>query len=255
MTKESFKFIEAKILEPGIALIKLARPEVCNALNYGMCQELVYYFNFLADSSDINTVIMTGIGVAFCAGADLKDRRSLRNSEEWLNQHIMFKELERSAKKLPQPLIAAVNGPAIGGGCELALCADLIYANKNAWFAQPEVQLGIIPGMGGGGGLYRRIGEIRAAEMLLTGKRVLATQACDWGLVNAVCDSPGCYDVALNIAQKIKSFPPASVKAIKKIIANKEEDMTFEYKIYIELIRSGSGAAGVREYWENRNVT
>lgn len=213
------KFHTVTISQPQdhILLVTLNRPEAANALNTQLGQEL------LATIREINqktpsprVVILTGEGGrAFCAGVDLKERRGMTD-DAWRAQHHIFEALIREMLDCPFPLIAAVNGAAFGGGCELALACDFIYAAQEARFALPEATLGIMPGMGGTQTLARAVGENRARELVMSGKAFSAEQAHEWGMVNHLCYNGQLMNEVLDIAVQIARNAPLSIRAIKQ---------------------------------------
>ena len=148
--------------------VTLNRPEVANAFNTQMATDLVHCFEHLAlDAGDYRCIVLTGAGErAFCAGGDLKERDGMSNAA-WTEQHLVYERMIRAVIDCPLPLIAAVNGAAFGGGCELAAAVDFVYASENARFAMTETSLGIIPGAGGTQTLARAVGERRAKELIL----------------------------------------------------------------------------------------
>ena len=172
-----------------ILLITLHRLDVRNAINSVMMQELYSLWQQMisADNNAYRCIILTGSGdKAFCAGADLKERLNL-STITWKQQHRHLQTAMRAMLECPLPIIAAVNGAAFGGGLELAMASDFIYAADTALFAQSEVKLGIIPGALGTQNLPRAAGMRRAKELCFTGQVFTAQQAYDWGIVNKVC--------------------------------------------------------------------
>src|SRR5688572_30887148 len=173
--------------EPHILVVTLNRPLASNALSTQMGLDLMDLFEgFQVALDDLRCVLLTGAGEkAFCAGGDLKERRGMTD-EAWAAQHAIFERMLRALLACPLPVIAAVNGAAYGGGCELALAADFIYASDTARFALTEVTLGIMPGAGGTQNLPRAVGMRRAKEIILTGLPFAAQDGESWGLVNKV---------------------------------------------------------------------
>ena len=207
--------VKLTIKEANIAIITLSRPKVANALNSQMANELKKIFAKL--SHNIRVVILTGEGdKAFCAGADLKERQGM-DFDSWQIQHQLFRTTLQTLMECQVPVIAAVNGAAFGGGLELALGCDFIYAAKTASFGLPEVTLGIMPGMGGTQNLPRTIGLRRSKEILLTGETFSATDAYYWGIINKLCDPNSLMDDVLACARTIAKAAPMSVVAIKRV--------------------------------------
>lgn len=166
---------------------------------------------------------MTGSAKAFAAGADIKEMAPKTFSSAYTEDFIeSWSELPNRIKK---PVISAVNGYALGGGCELAMMADIIYASKGATFGQPEIKLGVVPGAGGSQRLTKAIGKSRAMELILTGENFSGVQAAEWGLVAKLFeDADACVDGALDTAEKIAGYSRVAVKAAKEVV-NKSQDL------------------------------
>lgn len=199
-----------------VALIRLNRPEVLNALNIHLRLALADQINALEADPDTRVIVITGNEKALAAGADLEElkRRTVIDATT-SESRSAWSALEACTK----PVIAAVNGFALGGGCELALHCDIIIAGEGAKFGLPEVKVGIMPGAGGTQRLLRAAGKFKAARYLLTGDFMSAAEACDMGLVSEVVADSDVLDHALKIAGKIAARPPISVAAIKEMIA------------------------------------
>ncbi len=196
---------------PSIAVVRFNRPEARNALNTEVRKLLAEIFADLAHDDAIRAVVLTGGEQAFAAGADLKeqaDRDVVGAMNAYTNQAIW---------EFPKPVIAAVNGYALGGGCEIALQCDFIIASEGAEFAQPEVGLGLIPGGGGTQRLPRVIGRQNALYMLLTGRRISATQAQAFGLVTEVVTGDATVR-AVEIASEIAKKAPLAARQIKEVV-------------------------------------
>src|ERR1700686_2463376 len=178
-----------------VMLVTLNRPDVANAMNSQCGADIMTLFEGLnLDGGDTRCVILTGAGErAFCAGADLKERNGMTD-EAWTRQHLIYERMVRAILGCPIPVIAAVNGAAYAGGCELALACDFIYAAEQARFALTEVTLGIMPGA---------VGERRAKEIILTGKPFTAAQAQAWGMVSKVLPASQLVAEALATAETI----------------------------------------------------
>ena len=204
MKTSDYKTLLTSQPEPHILKIEMNRPEAANAFNTQMAYELTDLFEQLSlDAGDCRVVVLTATGSkAFCAGGDLKERNGMTD-KAWQAQHLVYERMVRAIMGCPVPIIAAVNGAAYGGGCELAACADFVYASDSAHFAQTEVKLGIIPGAGGTQNLSRAVGERRAKELILTGDVFTSQQAKDWGLVNRVCPTSELQSIVLEAACKI----------------------------------------------------
>ena len=241
-----------------VEVVTLSRPSSLNALNTGLCQELAVHFAKYKTHRRTNprAIIVTGEGRAFCAGADVKERKGIK-IETWLRQHKHFERAARAIGGCLIPLIAAVNGPAVGGGCEVAIMADIIIASKAAYFAQPETRLGIIPGMGATQRLPLRIGLGRANEMLFTGRRVKAAEALLWGLVDHLASDDDLINVALAMASSIAAHAPIATREIKRATRfqfNKwfTAGYTEEIRSYKRALRSGERTEGMLAFFEKR---
>ena len=205
----------------GIGIIMLNRPEVRNALNRKMLHELGDALTELENDPQIRVIIIAG-NKDFCAGADIKEMHAIKPVEieafcRW--GHKVFDQLEGMGK----PVIAAITGFALGGGCELALACDIRIAGEGAKFGQPEVNLGLIPGFGGTQRLSRLIGVAKAKEMILTGKIINAKEAESIGLVNRVVKDEELMIAAEEMAQVIAQKAPIAVKMAKTLINENQE--------------------------------
>jgi enoyl-CoA hydratase len=202
----------------GVATVTISRPEALNAFNSAQLNDLLAAVRSLRDDAAVRAVVLTGAGDrAFAAGADIKEMVSLSPAEA-LPFARLGHAVASAIEGLPQPVIAAVNGYAFGGGCEIALACDLRLAAETAQFAQPEVGLGIPPGWGGTQRLPRLIGPGLAAEFILTGRRVKADEALRIGLVNAVYPSDRLLDEARALAASIAAASPRAVRAAKRLM-------------------------------------
>jgi enoyl-CoA hydratase len=201
----------------GVKLVTLSRPAAANALSTAMGRELLALWLELAADAAMRAVVLTGAGRFFCAGADLKERDGMTDAA-WADQHRLFEDMIRAQLACPFPLIAAVNGAAMGGGCEMALACDFAWAGEAARMGLPEAGLGIIPGLGGTQLLTRAVGERRAAEMLMSGVPVDATEALAIGLVSRVCAAESLVAETVERAKLIASKAPLSVKALKAVV-------------------------------------
>jgi enoyl-CoA hydratase/carnithine racemase len=239
-------------------LVSFNRPEVRNALNTATCEDLRSIFGPLAFTpGDLRCVVLTGAGdQAFSAGGDLKERQGMTD-EAWRLQHAIIEESAYAILNSTVPVIAAVNGVAFGGGCELALCCDFIYASTTARFALPEVTRGIMPGAGGTQNLPRAVGERRAKELVLTGRAFSAEEAHRWGVVNALYEPAELMPRVLDVARTICRNAPISVRQIKKAIhQGLQTDLTtglmIEVQAYERTIPTEDRHEGVRAFNEKR---
>jgi enoyl-CoA hydratase len=211
----SYETIDVDI-EDGIAVVKLERPKALNALNSQLVGELGTAFEVLADQ-ELKALVLTGSGKrAFAAGADIKEMAGYTA----LQAESMARRGQRLLGRLesfPAPTIAAVNGFALGGGCELAMCCDLIVAGPNAVFGQPEVKLGVIPGFGGTQRLVRRVGRQRALELMMTGRNVQAEEAVALGIALSIAEDDA-MDDAMALAARIAGNGPSAVRFVKRAV-------------------------------------
>ena len=256
--RSNFETIAIERRDNGVLLVTLNRPEAANALNTKMGLDLMELFEgFSVDLEGIRVVIVTGAGAkAFCAGGDLKQRNGMTD-EAWQAQHLVFERMLRAILACPIPVIAAVNGAAYGGGCEIAAAADFIYASDNARFALTEVTLGIMPGTGGTQNLPRAIGERRAKEMILSGLPFTAAEAERWGLVNRVLGPDELMRVTFAMAERIAGNGPISVRQAKQAIhrglqMSLADGLAFEIEAYNRLVPTEDRREGVRAFNEKR---
>ena len=201
-----------------VAEVIMNRPEAMNALSTNQVRRLGEAVDQLAADDQVSVVIIsTALDKALCVGADLKERRRFDN-DDLRRQRPVFQQAFGALRALPVPVIAAVEGFAMGGGCELALCCDLIIASATATFGLPEVGLGLIPGEGGTQLLPRRIGLNRAADLLLTGRRVGAEEALRIGLADRLVPEGAARTEAVELAEDIATKSPISLRAAKRAL-------------------------------------
>ena len=206
---------------PGVALVTLQRPEALNALSFALLDELASALESLDADPACRAIVITGSGDrAFAAGADIRELEPQTSST--LTAGGGFDAWDRIAA-IGLPLIAAVRGFALGGGCELAMACDMIVAAEDASFGQPEIRLGVMPGAGGTQRLTRAIGKARAMELILTGRTMTAQEADAHGLVTRIVPAEATVDAALELAARIAEMPPLAVRAAKAAILDAEE--------------------------------
>jgi enoyl-CoA hydratase/carnithine racemase len=203
--------------EAAVAEIILDRPEAMNALSTAMAARLAAVCADLAADSGIRAIIMAAAGRAFCVGADLKERAAMSDAQ-LMAQRPVFRAAFGSVLALPQPVIAAVHGYALGGGCELALSCDLIVADETAVFGLPEVTVGLVPGGGGTQLALRRLGPGRAADVVLTGRRVDAAEAERLGLADRLVPTGGAGEISRELAVRIAGNSPVAVLNAKRAL-------------------------------------
>ena len=207
-------------VENNIALITFNRPKALNALNSDLLDELADALARVKNNEDIKVLVLTGAGdKAFVAGADITELATFNPLEARLfgqkGQHVI-----NTLQELPIPVIAAANGFALGGGSEIALASDFIYASENAKFGFPEINLGLIPGFGGTQRAPRSIGMNMAKEMIFTGKMISAEDAAKMGMVNKVCSRESLLEEVMKTASAIASKGTVSLRGAKKAINN-----------------------------------
>lgn len=241
-----------------ILVARLNRPQVLNALDTQMGRDLLDLWTRLAAApGEIRCAVLTGAGErAFCAGGDLKERDGMSDAA-WRVQHEIFERSFMALVECPTPVIAAVNGDAFGGGLEMALCCDFVYAVPEARFAQSEVRLGIMPGGMGTQNLPRAVGERRAKELILAARPFSAAEAEAWGLVNRVCARTALLEETLGCARAIAANAPLAVRQAKKSIHyGLQMDLLSGYRYEIEaynrLVTTEDRLEGVRAFNEKR---
>jgi len=204
----------------GLAEVVLDRPEAMNALNTASLEFLAEQFTVLGSDPMIRAVVLSAAGErAFCVGADLKERAAMSEAQI-MAQRPVFRAAFGALLALPQPVIAAVHGFALGGGCELALSCDVIVADETAIFGLPEVTVGLVPGCGGTQLSARRIGPGRAADLIFSGRKIGADEALAIGLADRVVPAGTARAQALELARQIAANSPVAVRAAKRALRN-----------------------------------
>ena len=242
----------------GVALVVLDRPQVLNALNFALIAELTDALEALDQDATCRAIVITGAGDrAFAAGADIPELAAQTPTSLTVDDH--FHRWER-IKRIRKPLIAAVRGHALGGGCELAMTCDMIVAGEDAKFGQPEIRLGVMPGAGGTQRLTRAIGKARAMELILTGRSIDAREAEAHGLVTSVVPADETVPKALELGARIASMPPVAVMAAKAAVNRAEElpleaGLEFERRNFYLLFDTEDQKEGMAAFGENRSPT
>jgi enoyl-CoA hydratase len=240
-----------------IVTVTLNRPEQHNAMNTAMGEDLLACFEGLARDAEARAIILTGAGErAFCAGGDLKERNGMTDAA-WRAQHVIFEQAAMKILRCPAPVIAAVEGFALAGGCELAILSDFIVASETAVFGVPETTLGIFPGIGGTQLLPRIVGAPLAKELIFTGRRMKADEAKSAGLVNHLVPAGQARTKATEIATAIARNGPLAVRQAKKAIAygsetDLETAMILAIEAYNATVVTEDRLEGVRAFNEKR---
>jgi enoyl-CoA hydratase len=239
----------------AVALVTLDRPEVLNALDTETMRQLVEALEALDAGEDCRAIVITGAGDrAFAAGADIRELADATPVS--LTVADAFARWER-IRRLRTPLVAAVRGYALGGGCELAMACDMIVAGDDAVFGQPEIKIGVIPGAGGTQRLTRALGKARAMELILTGRTLAAREAEAHGLVSRVVAREETLPLALALAAEIAALPPLAVRAAKEAVnrafeLSLEAGLEFERGQFFLLFASEDQKEGMRAFVEKR---
>lgn len=237
-----------------VGLVTLNRPKVLNALNDALINELVHALTIFQEDSEVGAIVITGSKKAFAAGADIAEMAPMTSVDMYQVQK--FRSWDEITK-IKKPIIAAVNGFALGGGCELAMSCDIIYAGSNAQFGQPEIKLGTIPGVGGTQRFTRALGKSKAMELVLTGDRIDAATAEKHGLVAKVVPEDNLVEEALALANKIAAYSQPVV-AIAKECVNKayelslSEGLNYERKLFYSTFATEDQKEGMKAFVEKR---
>lgn len=238
----------------NVALITLNRPKALNALCAQLMTELTQNMLTLDKDDSVNVFVITGSEKAFAAGADIKEMIEQPFAKVYGGNFLKFWS---DATKLKKPVIAAVNGYALGGGCELAMMCDIIYAGENAKFGQPEINIGTIPGAGGTQRLTRTVGKSLSMEMSLTGNMITAKEAKEAGLVSKVFPPNTLVDEAIKLADKIAEQSPLIVSMAKEAV-NKAYELTlsegleFERRVFHSTFATKDRKEGMTAFAEKR---
>jgi enoyl-CoA hydratase len=253
MTVTKFKNILTAI-EDQVGIVTLNRPQVLNALSHELMGELVQALEEFDHDENVRAIVLTGSERAFAAGADIKEMSDETSISIMLKDQFATWDKVKNVRK---PIIAAVSGFALGGGCELAMTCDIIVASESAQFGQPEINIGVIPGAGGTQRLTRCVGKYKAMEMILTGKPITAHEALEAGLVNRVVPVELYLKEATTLAKEIAKRPPLAVQMAKEAVLKTfdvpiTEGLNFERKNFYALFSSQDQKEGMKAFLEKR---
>jgi enoyl-CoA hydratase/carnithine racemase len=251
--KPSYENIKVETVE-NVGLIRLHRPKALNALNSALFADLLHATDALNQQDDIGCLVVTGSDKVFAAGADISEMKDKQFDYTYTKN--MFAEWN-DLTKLSKPIIAAVNGFALGGGCELAMMCDFILAGESAQFGQPEINLGVIPGAGGTQRLTHAIGKSKAMYMVLTGDRITAQEAMQYGLVAKIFPAESLLEESLQIAKKIGSKGRISVMMAKEAVnasqeTSLQEGLRLERRLFHALFATQDQKEGMNAFLEKR---
>eukprot|EP01064_Diplonema_japonicum_P004651 TRINITY_DN1304_c2_g1_i2.p1 TRINITY_DN1304_c2_g1~~TRINITY_DN1304_c2_g1_i2.p1 ORF type:complete len:282 (+),score=99.59 TRINITY_DN1304_c2_g1_i2:55-846(+) len=254
-TARVLSLITSKV-EGRVGIVGLNRPEALNALSTPLVNEMAAKIEEFDQSNDIGCIVLTGEGKAFAAGADIKEMKDMDFSEVYRTDLFGDMKKVRAAKT---PIIAAVNGFALGGGCELAMLCDIIYASEKAKFGQPEIKLGTIPGIGGTQNLTKLIGKSRAMEWVLTGDVYSAEEALKAGLVAKVFPHDELFAKALEQATKIAGYSRVTTE-LAKVAVNEalelgiSDGLHFEKRLFQSTFGTKDKIEGMNAFAEKRQA-
>ncbi|MEW9096343.1 MAG: short-chain-enoyl-CoA hydratase [Clostridiaceae bacterium] len=243
--------------EGNIAVVTINRPNALNALNSETLKELDIIIDNLADDEEVLAVILTGAGKAFVAGADITEMKDL-NTVQGRKFGLLGNKVFRKLETLEKPVIAAVNGFALGGGCEISIACDIRIASQKAKFGQPEVGLGITPGFGGTQRLPRLVGASMAKQLIFTGEIIGAEEALRIGLVNKIVEPEKLMDEAREMAKKIAGNAPIAVRLCKAAInrgvqCDIDTGIAYEAEVFGECFSTEDQKEGMTAFVEKRD--
>ncbi len=237
-----------------VATVQLNRPKVLNALNLQLMVELVEALEALDNDADVRCIVLHGSERAFAAGADITEMAEASSVD--MLQRDQFTRWDR-IRRVKTPIIAAVSGVALGGGCELVMICDMIVASETARFGQPEINIGVMPGAGGTQRLTRAVGKALAMEMVLTGRMITAEEAKEAGLINKIVPVEFYLDAALKLAREVAARPPIAVKLAKESVLKSfdttiNDGLEFERKNFYLLFSTDDMKEGMAAFIEKR---
>ncbi|MCY3779577.1 MAG: enoyl-CoA hydratase-related protein [Chloroflexi bacterium] len=240
----------------GVGRVRLNRPKTLNALNSALMDEVMQSMSAFNSDASIGAMILTGNDQAFAAGADIKEMDGKTQIDMMMSRSLVDRFDIQSISK---PIIAAVSGYVLGGGCEVAMSCDMIVASETAIFGQPEINVGIIPGAGGTQRLTRAVGKALAMEIMLTDRKLSAQEALQYGLVNRVAPLDEYMDVAIGIAQKVARRSQVAIRLTKEAInaayeTSLKEGLAQERRNFLIAFGSEDKVEGMRAFIEKRRA-
>ena len=240
--------------EAHVGVIRLNRPKQLNALNIALMKQLVVALEAFDDDDDIRVIVLAGDERAFAAGADIKDMADSTVVDQYKGDQ--FARWER-IKRVRKPIVAAVSGFALGGGCELMMHCDVIVASETARIGQPEINIGVIPGAGGTQRLTRAVGKATAMDVILTGRFLTAREALSFGLVSRVVPVEHYFEESMRIARTIAEKPPLAVRMAKESVLKAHEmslssGLEYERKLFYMLFATQDQKEGMQAFIEKR---
>ncbi|MDE2293423.1 MAG: enoyl-CoA hydratase/isomerase family protein [Elusimicrobia bacterium] len=240
----------------AVGVVRLNRPQVLNALSYSVVEKLVTCLEAFDADPEVGCLLLAGSEKAFAAGADINELEPSSPVDM-----VLRRQMERwdRLRRLQKPLVGAVSGYALGGGCELALACDMIVASESAVFGQPETDIGTMPGAGGTQRLTRAVGKAVAMEMILAGRRLTAREALAFGLVNKVVPVESWYDEALALARAVAKRPAVAAALAKDAVSRAqdlslEEGLEYERKLFYLTFASADQKEGMKAFREKRRA-
>lgn len=237
-----------------VGLVTLNRPKALNALNAELIGELAHALDAFEENPRIGCLVLTGSEKAFAAGADINEMASLSFAEAFMSD---FAEALDRVARVRKPVVAAVGGYCLGGGCELAMMCDVVIAADTAKFGQPEITLGIMPGMGGTQRLTRLVGKAKAMDLILTGRMMEAAEAESAGLVSRIVPARDLVDEAMKVAEKIADFSLPAVMMAKEAVnraleTSLAEGVRFERRLFHAMFATADQKEGMAAFVEKR---
>ncbi|KAI1809932.1 ClpP/crotonase-like domain-containing protein [Poronia punctata] len=255
---KSYEFIQTSKPKPGVGQVTLSRPKALNALCTPLITELNSALRDFNSADDVSVIVLTGSEKAFAAGADIKEMAPLTFSEAYTNSFIeSWSDLTTQVKK---PILAAVSGHALGGGCELAMMCDILYCTETANFGQPEIKLGTIPGAGGSQRLTRAIGKSKAMELILTGKSFSGADAEKWGLAARTFPSyEALMEGVLKTAETIAGYSKVAIIGAKEVVNKSQElglrdGVEYERRVFHGIFGSQDQKIGMKAFAEKKKA-